>query len=112
MVAPVFLTSILNWLRAGYPEGIPPGDYVPLMAVLSDGLSPHEVHTVIAELTQTGELTSEALPDEINPIDNIDIGTVVTKITDELPREDDVVRIRARLAAGGWPLADPHNTSR
>jgi len=28
------LTSILNWLRAGYPEGVPGSDRVPLLALL------------------------------------------------------------------------------
>jgi uncharacterized protein DUF3349 len=32
-------------------------------------------------------------------------------ITDELPRNEDVARVRAQLAAGGWPLADPHSPS-
>ena len=29
-----FLTAILNWLREGYPEGIPPTDYLPVLALL------------------------------------------------------------------------------
>ena len=41
------------------------------------------------------------------PVDDIDIGTMITKISDELPREEDVSRVRTRLALGGWPLADP-----
>jgi hypothetical protein len=28
------LTSILNWLREGYPEGVPGPDRVPLLALL------------------------------------------------------------------------------
>ena len=38
---------------------------------------------------------------------DVDIATVITRVTDELPREEDVDRVRARLALGGWPLADP-----
>ena len=45
--------------------------------------------------------------DEDEPIDDIDIGTMITKVSDELPREEDVSRVRTRLALGGWPLADP-----
>ena len=29
-----FLTAILNWLREGYPDGIPPTDYLPVVALL------------------------------------------------------------------------------
>jgi uncharacterized protein DUF3349 len=95
---PAFLASVVGWLRAGYPEGVPESDYIPLVAVLARRLSPEEVQTVTDELGRSGQL----------PIDNIDIGTLITKITHELPREEDVVRVRARLAHGGWPLADPH----
>ena len=38
-----FLTSIVAWLRAGYPEGIPPTDYFPVLALLSRRLSNDEV---------------------------------------------------------------------
>jgi hypothetical protein len=97
---PAFLTSIVGWLRAGYPDGIPAADYIPLVALLSRRLGPDEVQAVAAELGREGQL----------PIDDTDIGTVITKVTDELPREEDVERVRARLALGGWPLADPRPT--
>jgi Protein of unknown function (DUF3349) len=28
------LTKIVGFLRAGYPEGVPDGDYIPLVALL------------------------------------------------------------------------------
>ena len=99
---PGVLGSILDWLRAGYPDGIPSTDYVPLMVVLARRLSTDEVRAVADELTRSGDVPAGALV-----IDNIDIGTEITKITNELPAEDDVRRVRARLAQGGWPLADP-----
>jgi hypothetical protein len=101
MTLPTFLNSVLGWLRAGYPDGIPAGDYVPLMLVLSRRLSTDEVREIAAELTRSGAM----------PIDNVDIGTVITKVTDDLPDESDVMRVRARLALGGWPLADPHTAA-
>jgi hypothetical protein len=96
-----WLSSVVGWLRAGYPDGVPDADYVPLVALLARRLSPDEVRSVAAELCRSGQL----------PIDNIDIGTVITKVTAELPREEDVSRVRSRLAGGGWPLADPSVTS-
>jgi hypothetical protein len=95
---PGFLASVVGWLRAGYPDGVPEADYIPLVAVLARRLSPDEVQTVTEELSRSGQL----------PIGNVDIGTVITTITHELPREADVARVRTRLAHGGWPLADPH----
>ncbi|WP_375433193.1 DUF3349 domain-containing protein [uncultured Friedmanniella sp.] len=94
---PTFLTSVVGWLRAGYPEGVPENDYIPLVAVLARRLSHDEVLAVAAALSEAGD----------TPIGNVDIGTIITKVTHELPREEDVDRVRARLALGGWPLADP-----
>jgi hypothetical protein len=91
------LAAVVGWLRAGYPDGVPESDYIPLVAVLARRLSPEEVRAVAAELSRTGQL----------PIDNIDIGTTIMKVTNELPSETDVNRVRSRLALGGWPLADP-----
>jgi len=101
MTLPTFLNSVIGWLRAGYPDGIPVGDYVPLMVVLSRRLSTDEVREIATELSRSGAM----------PIDNVDIGTLITKVTDELPDESDVARVRAKLAVGGWPLADPHNAA-
>jgi hypothetical protein len=89
-----FLTSIVNWLRAGYPEGIPPTDYFPVLALLSRRLSSDEVKTVAGELMQRGDF------------DDVDIGVLITQFTDQLPSPEDVERVRTRLAAKGWPLDD------
>lgn len=92
---PPILASIIGWLRAGYPNGVPESDYIPLVAVLARRLSSTEVRQIAAELRRQGVL----------PAENADIGVLITKQTDELPREEDVLRVRSRLALGGWPLA-------
>ena len=89
-----FLSSIVTWLRAGYPEGIPPTDYFPVLALLSRRLSSDEVKTVAHELMHRGGF------------DDIDIGVLITQMTDELPTPQDIERVRSRLAAKGWPLDD------
>jgi hypothetical protein len=94
-VTPSFLAAILDWLRAGYPDGVPESDYVPLFALLSRRLPADEVRAV-----------ARAIMHEDGRASNIDIGVEITKITNELPREEDVDRVRSRLAAAGWPLAD------
>ncbi len=91
-----FLSSIVSWLRAGYPEGIPPTDTFAVLALLTRRLSNDEVKAVAHELIQRGEF------------DNVDIGVAITQITDDLPSPEDVERVRARLAAKGWPFDDTH----
>ncbi|MDT5350396.1 MAG: hypothetical protein QOH91_3683 [Mycobacterium sp.] len=89
-----FLSSVVSWLRAGYPEGVPPTDTFAVLALLARRLTNDEVMAVARELMQRGEF------------DNIDIGVAITQITDELPTPNDVERVRTRLAAKGWPLDD------
>ena len=87
-----FLSSIVSWLRAGYPEGIPPTDTFAVLALLTRRLGNDEVKIVAHELMQR------------DGFDDVDIGVLINKLTDELPSEEDVERVRARLAAKGWPL--------
>jgi hypothetical protein len=87
-----FLSSIVSWLRAGYPEGIPPTDTFAVLALLSRRLTNDEVKAVACDLMEHGEF------------DKIDIGVAISKLTDELPSDDDIERVRTRLAAKGWPL--------
>jgi hypothetical protein len=89
-----FLTSVVAWLRAGYPEGIPPTDYFPVLALLTRRMSNDDVKTVAHELMQRGDF------------DHVDIGVLITQLIDELPAPGDVERVRERLAAKGWPLDD------
>ena len=89
-----FLNSVVAWLRAGYPDGIPPTDYFPVLALLSRRLSNDDVKLVARDLMQRGDF------------DHVDIGVLITQLTDELPSPADVERVRERLAAKGWPLDD------
>lgn len=93
---PEFLTRIVGWLRAGYPEGVPERDYIPLFALLGNQLTNDEVTLIADELAFSADPASaEALK------------KAITAITHEAASETDIARVRARLAAGGWPLAAP-----
>ena len=96
-----FLGSIVAWLRAGYPEGIPPTDTFAVLALLSRRLTNDEVALIAHDLTERGEF------------DQIDIGVAISKLTDHVPSPEEVDRVRLRLAVNGWPLdavrADEHD---
>jgi Protein of unknown function (DUF3349) len=92
-----FLAKIVAWITAGYPDGVPGPDRVPLLALLQRRLSDAEVKAVAKDLMVRGEF------------DEVDIGVLITEMTDELPTPDDIERVRARLAAKGWPLDDPRD---
>jgi hypothetical protein len=92
-----FLDAVVSWLRAGYPEGVPQADYIPLIALLSRRLTSDEVKEVARELMRRGDF------------DHVDIGVMITQVTDELPSPEDVERVRERLIAKGWPFDDRHS---
>ncbi|MFV0461208.1 MAG: DUF3349 domain-containing protein [Actinomycetales bacterium] len=98
------VTRVLGWLRAGYPQGVPEQDYVALLGILRHRLTEDEVVAVAsavrADLNATGQ--AEALtPDQAED----EIRTAVHRVVGEEPVEEDVARVSAALAAGGWPLA-------
>ncbi|WP_338886393.1 DUF3349 domain-containing protein [Rhodococcus sovatensis] len=98
-----FPASILEWLRAGYPEGIPPKDRFPLVALLRKAeLTDAQVKEVVLSLVSPigGALDDGAITTE-------EITQYVRELVDHDPTNEDIARVSARLAAGGWPLADP-----
>ena len=93
--------SILNWLRGGYPEGVPGPDRVPLLALLrSTPLTEDEIKEVIAHLTVEG---SQATSD--GSIGGDDIEAFIKDVTHHDAGPENIQRVAARLAAAGWPLA-------
>ena len=94
MPMPAFLESIIRWLRAGYPEGVPTTDYIPLIALLGSQLTELEVMQIADELAQQGDPGSAA-----------DLKKIIANVTRTKATDADVNRVRARLAEGGWPLA-------
>ena len=96
MPLPPVLSSIVGWLRAGYPEGVPEHDYIPLFALLASQLTDAQVASIADELAGGSDpITAKAIRE-------------AAEATSSGPLADsDVARVRARLAAGGWPLARP-----
>lgn len=96
MALPPVLTSIVQWLRAGYPEGVPEHDYLPLLALLHRRLTDPEVAEVTDLLAASGD-----------PVSARALRAAISAVTHETPLDADLARVSARLAAGGWPLAEP-----
>ena len=99
MALPPVLSSIISWLRAGYPEGVPDVDYLPLFALLGSQLTNSEVNAI------ANELANEGNPESAEAIRN----AIKAVTTSQHPNDADIARVRARLAGGGWPLAKPHH---
>ena len=99
MALPPLVNRVVGWLRAGYPEGVPEVDYIPLFALLGSQLTNDEVAAIAGELaTESDPGSAQAIRDAIK-----------NATTHQQPTDADINRVRARLAAGGWPLAPIDN---
>ncbi|WP_034090025.1 DUF3349 domain-containing protein [Streptacidiphilus albus] len=96
MALPPFLSAVITWLRAGYPEGVPEHDYLPLFALLSRRLPDADVAALADELADVGDPASAQA-----------IRAAIATATRAEPLDADVARVSSRLAAAGWPLARP-----
>ena len=93
--------SIIRWLRAGYPEGVPGPDRVPLLALLrATPLTEDQLKEVVRNLTDAdaaaltdGEITRDEIAEFIKDVTQHDAGP------------ENIQRVAAKLAAAGWPLA-------
>ncbi len=93
--------SILQWLRAGYPEGVPGPDRVPLLALLrATPLTEDQVKEVVRNLTDGG---GAALAD--GEISRDEIAEFISEVTQHDAGPENIQRVAAKLAAAGWPLA-------
>ncbi len=92
-----FINKIVAWVTSSYPDGVPGPDRVPLLALLSPRLTDDEVQEVVRRLVELGEF------------DHVDVGVLITHLTDALPSPEDVERVREHLAINGWPLDDPRD---
>ena len=99
---PNVVLRVLHWLEAGYPDGIPPQDRFPLVALLRRRLTEEQTHEIVADLTAPGAVETRG----DDPITAAEIEQLVERQLSESPSPEDVARVSARLAAGGWPLAD------
>jgi Protein of unknown function (DUF3349) len=105
VVTTTLLHSILNWLRAGYPEGVPGPDRVPLLALLrATPLTEDQVKEVVRNLTADG---STAIAD--GEIADAEIEAFISDVTQHDAGPENVKRVAAKLAAAGWPLAGVDN---
>ncbi|SIR68769.1 DUF3349 domain-containing protein [Williamsia sterculiae] len=89
--------AILNWLRAGYPDGVPPKDYFPLLALLKRSLSPDQITDVILNLFMANGTDQPVTAEQIRK--------AISEVIEDEPEQSDINQVAARLAAVGWPLA-------
>jgi Protein of unknown function (DUF3349) len=88
------LRGVLDWLLEGYPAGVPPKDYIPLIALLRRRLSDDEIRQIADEIAALGLEGGTT-----------EISVSISRITDALPSPEDVARVEEHLSSHHqWPL--------
>jgi hypothetical protein len=91
------LARIVNWLREGYPGGVPEHDYLPLLALLERRLTRSEVKKIAKALRRA----------DVSPAGPEDIAAAISAHTHTEPSESDLRRVRDQLSKKGWPVEFP-----
>jgi hypothetical protein len=89
------LQSIVDFVRAGYPEGVPERDYFPIFALLRRRLTDDEVAAVAFELVSTS-------PDPGTSARQV--RQAIEAVTKQPASDADMARVQNRLASVGWDL--------
>jgi uncharacterized protein DUF3349 len=92
------LENVLSWLRDGYPEGVPPKDYFPLLALLRRSLTEEEVIKAAQSVLKSTD--SDAVTQD-------EIRKAISQIIEKEPNPEEIHQVASRLASVGWPLAAP-----
>jgi len=98
MPLPPLLQSIVDFVRKGYPQGVPQHDYLPLLALLRRRLTDEELVNLAEDLRQVSG-DEEAVRT---------IRQAIWDATHEPPQPQDIERVRARLIEAGW---DPESVA-
>ena len=93
------IARILNWLKAGYPEGIPQHDFPSVLLVLHRNLSDTEIESI------ADDLALQSISRYSQPVTAEHIRAMIREHAFQSATPEDTRRVSAVLARGGWPLA-------
>jgi uncharacterized protein (DUF2267 family) len=91
-----FVDNVVGWLHEGYPHGVPPKDYFPLLALLMRSLTEEEVVKAARTIVRQGDADT--------PVSEQQIRDAIHEVTEKEPNPEEVHQVAARLASVGWPL--------
>jgi hypothetical protein len=95
MAVPPMLQAVIDFVRKGYPQGVPQQDYIPLLALLRRRLTDEEIAHIAQDLS-LGGADSDAPEDAVKQ--------AIWNATHEPPSVADIQRVSDRLREAGWDL--------
>lgn len=92
------MDNVLAWLHEGYPDGVPPKDYFPLLALLKRSLTEDEVISAAQSILRSTDADT---------VTEAQIRGAVHAVIEKEPNPEEIHQVASRLASVGWPLATP-----
>ena len=96
-----WLLRFIEWLRIGYPAGVPDGDAGAIMYVLKQDLREEDIDRIAATLVAKQDTHRE----QGKPITEQEIHRYIETTMSQTPTKDDLARVRAKLHDGGFDVA-------
>ncbi|ALC04952.1 hypothetical protein CDES_02460 [Corynebacterium deserti GIMN1.010] len=100
--SPNFARKALNWLRQGYPAGVPRHDTFALFYVLERELTEQDLNELAELLIEEGDHNGL----HPKPITREKIGKLITHVHSQPPEPEDIDRIQHKLRDEGFPTRD------
>ena len=91
-----FVDNVVGWLHEGYPHGVPPKDYFPLLALLMRSLTEEELVKAARTIVRQVDVDT--------PVSEQQIREAIHEVTEKEPNPEEIHQVAARLASVGWPL--------
>lgn len=95
---PNFPDNLLDWLHEGYPQGVPPTDYFPLLALLLRTLTEEELIKATRSILVSGDCDT--------PVTEERIRQAIKTVIEKEPNPQEMNQVATRLASVGWPVED------
>ena len=93
------VTRAINWLRRGYPQGVPSQDNVAVLYVLKRHLSDEDIEAVIKDMIDASPEDSPA-----RRFTDAQIRDYIRHSANQVPDPQDIARVKTRLTESGFPV--------
>ena len=87
------ISNIVEFLRAGYPTRARALGYIPLLALLPSRVTEEDITAIVRRFRTRKR----------QPVDNVDVGVEISRVTNEMPSLNDIERVQHRLATVTGP---------
>ncbi len=93
------VTRAINWLRRGYPQGVPSHDNIAVLYVLKRHLSNEDIEAVIKEMIDASPQDSPT-----RRFTDKQIRDYIRDSAHQVPNPEDIERVKTRLTESGFPV--------